>query len=435
MFSTSKLFVSPVAAGYFIGVLRNPGRDLASTGIAYDSSGNIYVVGTNNAASNFYIELIKYDPSGVVVWQRQFGVSTLATPNISSGVSVDSSNNVYVSGSSYNSGLSYETLLIKLDSSGTITWQKTLNYADLPDYGTGVTVDSSLNVYLCGQSEIPGAPAWLVAKYGSTGTVTWQRRAYYFGNEQPNSIAVDSSGDVHAAGYSIDSSSFKSADLFKWTSAGVLSWKKKLTGASNDDEFKGVAVDSSSNVYVCGRSQDGANNKIILAKYNNAGTVLWQRQLTTIGVETIGKSIALDSAANVYICGDSAASGINRMQIAKYDTNGVFQWQMSLGGPVGSTGQGIQIDSSNTMYVCGSTFAGGSNEEFLFAKLPSDGSMAGTYVVGGYTFTYSASSLTSAVGSLTAANSGLTSATTTLAQTNGTVVNSVTTLDSYVTPV
>ena len=40
-----------------------------------------------------------------------------------------------------------------------------------------------------------------------------------------------------------------------------------------------VAVDSLNNVYYCGYSQMAGNNGPIIVKYNNSGTLQWQRLL------------------------------------------------------------------------------------------------------------------------------------------------------------
>ena len=67
--------------------------------------------------------------------------------------------------------------------------------------------------------------------------------------------------------------------------------------------------------------------------------------------------------------------------VAKYDTNGVIQWQNILGGTDWDQGSGIAVDNAGYVYVCGKTRSTGPGSTFnaLIAKLPEDGSGQGTY--------------------------------------------------------
>jgi hypothetical protein len=60
----------------------------------------------------------------------------------------------------------------------------------------------------------------------------------------------------------------------------------------------------------------------------------------------------------------------------------------------------IAVDSSENIFVYGYTNASTNNKMFI-AKLPPDGSLTGTYSLGGASFIYEASSLTDAATSLT----------------------------------
>jgi hypothetical protein len=64
----------------------------------------------------------------------------------------------------------------------------------------------------------------------------------------------------------------------KYNSSGTKQWTKQL-GTSSSDYAKGVAVDSSNNIYVTGYTGGGldgntnsGSNDIFLVKYNSSGT-------------------------------------------------------------------------------------------------------------------------------------------------------------------
>ena len=300
--------------------------------------------------------------------------------------------------------------------------------------GRSVAVDGSGNVYVCGFSNASGTDDIQIAKYDTSGTIQWQRSLGVSGSsEQGRSVAVDSSGNVYVCGYSTASGP-NNFQIAKYNTSGTIQWQRSLGGVT-DQIGRSVAVDGSGNVYVCGSST--ASNDIQIAKYNTSGTIQWQRSLS--GTVEEGYSVAVDSSGNVYVCGYSIASGSTDFQIAKYNTSGTIQWQRSLGGSSGGTsytdyGFSVAVDGSGNVYVCGYSILSG-NSDFLFAKLPGNGTLTGTYSVGGYSFTYAASSLTDAATSLTDAASSLTDAATSLTDAASSLTDAATTLTSSVTTI
>ncbi len=136
----------------------------------------------------------------------------------------------------------------------------------------------------------------------------------------------------------------------------ITEWIATLGGASDDYANK-IAVDTSGNVYVCGRSNASGTNNFQIEKYNSSGTIQWQVSLGDAGNDQ-GFAIAVDASANVYVTGVSNDSGTNEMQIAKYDTAGAIQWQRRFGGVGSERGEGIAVDSSGNVYVVGFTGTG-----------------------------------------------------------------------------
>jgi len=100
--------------------------------------------------------LIKYNFDGTKVWTRMAGTSKAEWPR---GVAIDSTGSVIVTGQSgaglngetYNGG-SLDAFLIKYASDGTVIWTK-LAGSSGEDIGYGVQVDSSDNVFVCGSTD------------------------------------------------------------------------------------------------------------------------------------------------------------------------------------------------------------------------------------------------------------------------------------------
>jgi len=217
-----------------------------------------------------------------------------------------------------------------------------------------ISADSSGNMYLAAAGQpVAGADA-VVAKYNSTGAIQWQRKLASAGsaNDYGRGVATDSSGNVYMA----VSSATIGTGVVKYDSSGTLQWQRNFrdTTAGYTASGASVAVDSSGNVYLLGTTNNGTVTGIAIAKYNSSGTIQWQRSLTssTSGSGCYGWGIGVDSSGNVY-----AAQSTNTqltIVVAKWDTSGTFQWQRSLtsaGFLVGFYGS-FFVDASGNCYTC-----------------------------------------------------------------------------------
>ena len=165
--------------------------------------------------------------------------------------------------------------------------------------------------------------------------------------------------------------------------AGADSYWISLLGGSGADFGNAVAIDSSDNIIVCGYTgSDGAGvNDVLIAKYNSSGVLQWDRTLGGSGTD-YGNAVAIDSSDNIIVCGrtDSDGAGGIDFLIAKYNSSGVLQWDRTLGGSGSDLGNAVAIDSSDNIIVCGRTNSDGAGGiDVLIAKLPPDGSLTGTY--------------------------------------------------------
>jgi outer membrane protein assembly factor BamB len=178
--------------------------------------------------------------------------------DLATAIAVDSSGNVYVTGSSEGSGTSSDYATIKYSSTGKQLWVKRYNGpGNGGDVATAIAVDSSANVYVTGNS-VATLGNYATIKYSSTGKELWVRRynGPTNGSDTADAIAVDSAGNVYVTGYSEGSGTSFDYATIKYSSTGKQLWVRRYNGPENGvDSAYAMAVDSSGNVYVTGYSE------------------------------------------------------------------------------------------------------------------------------------------------------------------------------------
>ena len=250
----------------------------------------------------------------------------------------------------------------------------------------------------------------LQAAAGGGVVVSWIALLGGTENDFGNAVAIDSADNIIVTGRTTsDGAGGTDFLIAKHNSAGALQWDRTLGGTGSDDG-NAVAIDSADNIIVTGRTNsDGAGGyDVLIAKYNSAGALQWDRTLGGTGTD-FGNAVAIDSADNIIVVGytNSDGAGGYDFLIAKYNSAGALQWDRTLGGTGSDIGAAVAIDSANNIIVVGYTTSDGAGiNDLLIAKLPPNGSRTGTYG----SFTYEAAVLTDAPAVLTDALAVLTDA-------------------------
>ena len=152
--------------------------------VALDSPGNAYVLGTTPSfgASKGDVLLLKFDPSGNLLWQRTWGRNE---PNFGWGLALDSSDDIYITGVTQSfGGTGHALFLVKFDSFGDLLWQRTRGGNDTAGCGYNVALDSLGDVYVVGITESAASSGSsdgdhrigedaLLLKFGPSGNLLW----------------------------------------------------------------------------------------------------------------------------------------------------------------------------------------------------------------------------------------------------------------------
>ena len=394
-------------------------RDFGSR-VCTDHSGNVFVVGyfnssgysigsfsvTNTGDYDFFIA--KLDSTGTVKWLKKGGGTDF---DQAYGVAVDTSGNVFVTGTfrsatmvlgtvsltNSNSG-SDQTFIAKYDGTGMLLWAKT-NTGAFSSIGHGVAVDATGSSYLVGSfggssitfgsitaTSTSQTGNMYITKYSPSGVEQW---VHIDSVDNAEAIALDMSGNIYISGrFSRPTVSMgttiltgigTNSNVFiaKYNSAAVAQWAKVISSASQTSSAS-VATDHSGNVIVTGTyygdtvsiggishaNTSSGTSDMFLAKYSSTGILQWGKSIGAVGDDD-SHDIATDKSDNIYFTGGFGGSVINfdaihlnglgsaDMFLVKYNSQGIPQWAKVGGGNYADEGYGVALSKSGAIYVTG----------------------------------------------------------------------------------
>jgi len=391
-------------------------------GVAVDSNGNIYVCGEYSASSTVSIYnlslnpnsssagyslpstsgrrfayLIKYNSSGVYQYSTVLAPNTNASAGRS--VAIDSSNNVYWGGN-YNAFPTIYNMTANpntsstgyiLQNAGTYTAGFVIKYNSSGTYVSTLIVNSNGN----NSSVINGITTSGTDLY----CVGYSIGASVIYNMTANPLSSSS-------GYSLPSNAGVNAFIIKYNSSGTYQMSTSLASSGTSIGYS-VNIDASGNIYWCGSYDTGvtlytmtanpnttssgygltnsyATLSAFLLKYNSSGT--FQGGTMLLISQSTFRSVATDSAGNVYVSGEYRSSpsllnlsapagsgtgyslptsansgGTSSSVLIKYNSSGSYVYSTTIrDSTYSSYGYSVTCDSSNNVYWCGGYLSVGS---------------------------------------------------------------------------
>ena len=310
--------------------------------------------------------VIKYDKSGNLQWSNTYtgrggGIMTL-----------DSSNNIYLVGYEEDSiSGDRDYIIYKLNSAGTVLWTRTFD-KNKYDYPAAIVTDGYNDVYIVGHTFLQAN--WenkdvQIVKYSSSGTLLWDRTLDFDDEDYGISITTDSSNNIYLCGSSRATTTNTDYIAAKYDRYGTLQWSKKWGGLYSESALD-LIVDSSNNIFITGYEYvSGSHEEVTLLKLSNSGNVIWSRLWSGYGIDK-GYCIDLDSSNNIYIGGATyeQSAGLYDVLLLTYDSGGNFRWWGRWGGGWHDTGDDIAIDSSNHVYIAGDYAISSYSDEMCLLK-------------------------------------------------------------------
>jgi hypothetical protein len=362
------------------------------TGVAVDSVGNIVVTGVLTGSANFGgkplicaggsdLFVAKFAADGTHLWSERFGDGL---DQYSRAVAVDSSGNVFVTGSfkgtidfggeSLQSAGGSDGFVAKLDATGAYVWAKRYGDAAHDETEFDVATDSAGNAILvgtfggtidfgAGTFTTKGADDIIVTKLAAIdGSQVWAKQFGDVSEQTATSVAVDSSGDVIFGGVMGGTVAFggppiTGAGLYvaKLDSSGGPSWSGVFGGAPVHVD---VAVDLDGNITVGGGFKGtlnfgsgaadlvvaGVGSDLFLAKLTPNGKHLWSKDIVLeagqkppqaqVGVDKDGDVLLAIDLQGAVDYGGGALTTVGTkysLTLAKFDPMGKHAWSKRFG--------------------------------------------------------------------------------------------------------
>ncbi len=250
------------------------------------------------------------------------------------------------------------------------------------------TTTANLDTFNPQASAAIGTQDGMVVQYAPNGAKAWARQVGVAGYSVDNTVTtVDASGNVFLVGTTdgnlataAGGAATGTKDIFinKYDSAGTLAWSKQFGVAATTTVANAVAVDSSGNAYITGKTnanlETGAGAStgtfegftMKLAAATGAQTYVTQEGKTA-GVTTVGHGIAVDPSGNVLVAGETNGDldggglrGTNDGVVIKYDvsdaTGKTKKWTKQEGVSGSTTSfESVDSDGNGHVVVSGST--------------------------------------------------------------------------------
>lgn len=354
--------------------------------LAVDAAENVYATGRVNGLYGD-IGTVKYDSSGNFQW-----VKTYAGPNgwadEGRDIKLDASGNIFVAGS-IEASVGQKYLLLKYNPSGNLLWSREYDFA-VNDYEDAIALTIDINgdpaaTGSCGYITISD---YATIKYNSSGTLQWAKKynASQTSTDALNSIAADKWGNVYAIGRIRSGQVGDEIQIIKYNSAGVKKWEYAKGGISENVEDAGnaIVVDNNGYIYYTGTMHStfaGNKREVWCAKLDsNGNSVIGYPGGWYFGGagNDEGVEIALDTSNNFYVGYNSEISAGNvKFGVKKFLTSGTSQWTYGYSG----SGSGIdqlrdmKVDKDGNVYLLGNTASALSGINIVIIKINSSGTM------------------------------------------------------------
>ncbi|HYC27168.1 MAG TPA: BACON domain-containing protein, partial [Chitinophagaceae bacterium] len=315
--------------------------------------------------------------------------------------------------------------VVKLNAAGSIVWQKTFGgnsdevasaAAVTPDGGyvlTGYTVTNNNGDVGVNHG---GVDFWVV-KLNSNGTLVWQKTLGGSSDDWPYAVSVTSEGKIVVAGYTKSNNNgdvgANHGNEDMWVvmmenTDGTPVWKKTI-GGNGSDIARALAPAENGGFYIGGTASSSNNGDVpatkgngdfFIMKMDRNGAAVWKKTLGGSGIEDL---TALAVAPNNVLVAVGSTKSNNNGDVGQTTGSedywitslnagtGALNWQRSLGGQSPDAAKSVIAKSNGSIVVAGYVYSNNSgdvtsnpgNGDFWVVELNAAGSLVWKKALGG----------------------------------------------------
>ena len=331
----------------------------------------------NPSASDYDFGLVKLNSSGAMEWKYAYGGTGYEWAH---GIVLTSDGQYAAVGESSSFGSGYRTLLIKVNTTGGVSWASTFSVAsgDLGGISLARTTDGGYAIG--GWTGASYDSSAVVIKANSSGGLVWARRFNEAtGREACRAVSATSDGGVIAAGYRTNASGNKDIMVLKLSSSGDLDWGKSYGGSGND--WAASVIQTADGGYaVLGQTKsflDPTYGELVLLKLNSSGGLQWAKTYNTTYGDWPYALIQAPDNGYVFSCYLTYGG----FSILKTSSDGSLQWARGSG----VSGSDYSVHEHESLVrttdggyaLVGFRFSGSTEYDFFVIKVAQDGSYPG----------------------------------------------------------
>lgn len=298
--------------------------------ITFDSNTNTIIIGgrIHTGSKDYQGFLLKVDTNGNTLWSKQYQANSTFQFGQHTGIATDSSGNIYAVSQQEYAASSRSNALLKFNSSGDFQWIRyRYDNSSTGEGNWGVKVDSNGDIVCIGVGyDTSGRTGSILTKFNQSGTIIFAKNLYLttgmYKQSSGYSIAIDSSNNYFTAGSYYDTGT--DPYICKYDSSGTLQWQRTLRGIS-DADCRLITVDSSNSVYVAFHN----NFYLYVIKMDTNGTVTWARRLYAASQN--GFSTTYSGANGLVVRGNTIFLTASHNGVGPF-VDGVFTFQLPTDG-------------------------------------------------------------------------------------------------------
>lgn len=336
------------------------------------------------------VYLIKTDSNGIFKWSKTYGginadkgMSIVKTPD----------NGAYISGysNSFNN-LEYDAYCIKIDSIGTMQWQRSYEGNDWDFiYSSALMPDSGLVMVGETYSNTAGDADAYIIRINKQGDVIWTQKFGTALYDKFNAITI-AQNSIYVCGQSKQNSTFKMRGLMaRYNFSGTLMYSSIL-GAQNNYDYELTSINSTQNqqLLICGslvKADSTLPQSDLRMRVDTNFVKVWRDSSFFTATKNGNYLFEKTNQRIINAVTLVGGSGKTALFLAEFDQNDAYVFGSTYGGLEDEEGRKCILSSRNKLVALGNTYSWGYGDKDYWLVMFKADTLIGDQKIKFYTHT------------------------------------------------